>query len=98
MPVPGDVEGRRVPGPNGSAGMTVQVLVVDDEPLARLRLRTLLAACDTPPADVVGEAANAAQALELLGRRNIDAILQDVQMPGADGVSFARALREMPNP
>jgi two-component system response regulator AlgR len=78
--------------------MTVQVLVVDDEPLARLRLRTLLAACDTPPADVVGEAANAAQALELLGRRNIDAILLDVQMPGADGVSFARALREMPNP
>jgi two-component system response regulator AlgR len=78
--------------------MTVQVLVVDDEPLARSRLRTLLAACDAPPADVVGEAANAAQALELLGRRNIDAVLLDVQMPGADGVSFARALREMPNP
>lgn len=72
--------------------MTVEVLIVDDEALARSRLRALLAACEGVA--VAGEAGNAAQALEQLGRREFDAVLLDVQMPGADGVALARALRE----
>lgn len=73
--------------------MTLQVLVVDDEPLARARLRTLLGDCTTPAASVGGEAANATQAMELLRRQPFDAVLLDIRMPGADGLALAQAMR-----
>ena len=44
----------------------LQVMVVDDEALARARLRTLLGDCQQPAVDVVAEAGNASQAMELL--------------------------------
>jgi two-component system response regulator AlgR len=78
--------------------MTLQVLIVDDEPLARSRLRTLIASCGSPAAMVAGEAASAAQALELISRGGFDAVFLDVQMPGADGVSLARTLRASARP
>ncbi|RYF63231.1 MAG: response regulator, partial [Comamonadaceae bacterium] len=58
--------------------MTLQVLVVDDEALARSRLRTLLGDCRAPAAGVGGEAGNAAQAMDLLQRQRFDAVLLDV--------------------
>lgn len=78
--------------------MTLKVLLVDDEALARARLRTLLAECDAPAAVPAGEAANAAQAMELLLRQPVDAVLLDIHMPGADGLALAQALRGMPRP
>jgi two-component system response regulator AlgR len=69
------------------------VLVVDDEELARLRLRSLVAECGDPAAVVVGEAANTAQALVWLATRNCDLLLLDVQMPGRDGTQLAAELR-----
>jgi len=78
--------------------MSLQVLVVDDEPLARSRLRTLLGDCAVPPAVVGGEAGNAAQAMELLRRFPFDAVLLDIHMPGADGLALAQALRSLPQP
>ena len=75
--------------------MTLQVLVVDDEPLARSRLRTLLADCTMPAAHVGGEAGNATQAMEMLRRQAFDAVLLDIRMPGADGLALAQALRTM---
>jgi len=78
--------------------MTLQVLLVDDEPLARSRLRTLLADCAAPAAAVGGEACNAAQAMELLQRLAFDAVLLDIHMPGADGLTLARALQSLPKP
>ncbi|MDP3760263.1 MAG: LytTR family DNA-binding domain-containing protein [Ramlibacter sp.] len=78
--------------------MTLQLLVVDDEPLARSRLRTLLGDCRAPAAGVGGEAGNAAQALEQLQRLRFDAVLLDIHMPGADGLALAQALRRMPQP
>ncbi len=78
--------------------MTLKVLLVDDEALARARLRTLLAECDAPAAVPAGEAANAAQAMELLLRQSVDAVLLDIHMPGADGLALAQALRSMPQP
>jgi two-component system response regulator AlgR len=78
--------------------MTLQLLVVDDEPLARSRLRTLVGDCRTPEARVDGEAGNAAQAMEQLQRLRFDAVLLDVHMPGADGLALAQALRRMPQP
>lgn len=78
--------------------MSLQVLVVDDESLARSRLRTLLGDCTAPAASVGGEAANSAQAMELLQRLPFDAILLDVHMPGADGLALAQALRSLAQP
>jgi two-component system, LytTR family, response regulator AlgR len=78
--------------------MSLQVLIVDDEPLARSRLRTLLAGCSAPAAVAAAEAGNATQALEMLGRLPVDAVLLDVHMPGADGLALARALRSLPQP
>jgi two-component system, LytTR family, response regulator AlgR len=78
--------------------MTLQVLLVDDEPLARSRLRTLLAECAAPAAAVGGEAGNAAQAMELLQRLSFDAVLLDIHMPGANGIVLARALQSLPRP
>ena len=78
--------------------MSLQVLVVDDEALARSRLRTLLGDCTAPAATVAGEAANAAQAMELLRRSAFDVVLLDIHMPGADGLTLAQALRSLPQP
>jgi two-component system response regulator AlgR len=78
--------------------MTLQVLVVDDEVLARSRLRTLLAECTAPAARVGGEAGNATQAMELLRRQQFDAVLLDIRMPGADGLARAQALRTLAQP
>lgn len=78
--------------------MTLQVLVVDDEPLARSRMRTLLGDCRAPAAGVEGEAGDAAHAMELLQRKRFDAVLLDIHMPGADGLALAQALRRMPQP
>ena len=78
--------------------MTLQVLVVDDESLARARLRTLLGDCTAPAANVGGEAANATQAMELLRRQPFDAVLLDIRMPGADGLALAQAMRTLEQP
>lgn len=78
--------------------MGLKMLLVDDEPLARSRLRTLLADCKAPPAEVAGEAANAAQAMEHLRRQGFDGVLLDIHMPGADGLALAQVLRTLPEP
>ncbi len=78
--------------------MSLQVLLVDDEALARSRLRTLLADCAAPAASVAGEAANSAQAMEALQRTRFDVVLLDIHMPGADGLALAQALRAQPQP
>ena len=75
----------------------LRVLVVDDESLARSRLRTLLADCRAPAAVVAGEAGNATEAMEALRRDTFDALLLDVRMPGADGLALAQALRGTPH-
>ncbi len=76
----------------------LRVLVVDDELLARARMRTLLGECTQPAATVSGEAANAAEAMDLLRRLPFDAALLDVHMPGADGLALAHAMRSLPRP
>ncbi len=76
----------------------LQILVVDDEPLARSRLRTLLGDCREPAAAVVAEAGDAVQAMELLHRQRFDVVLLDVRLPGADGLTLARLLRDRPQP
>ena len=78
--------------------MPLSVLIVDDELLARARLRTLLGDCTSPAAQVVAEAANAAQALAWLQHQSVDVALIDIHMPGVDGLTLAQALRALPHP
>jgi two-component system, LytTR family, response regulator AlgR len=78
--------------------MALKVLIVDDEALARSRLRTLLGDCTEPRADVVGEAGNAVAAMEQIQRAPCDLVLLDIHMPGVDGMALAANLRAMVKP
>ncbi len=70
--------------------MTIRVLIVDDEPLARERLRSLL---DTEKdVELLGECANGLEAVKALTRQPVDLVFLDVQMPGMDGFEVLRAL------
>jgi len=74
----------------------LHVLIVDDELLARSRLRTLLGQCTEPAAVVSGEAEHAGAAKTLLARQRFDVVLLDIHMPGEDGLHIAAALQRMP--
>lgn len=76
----------------------LSVLIVDDEALARDRLRALLADCTDPPVRVLGEAGNAVQAMQWLRRETPDALLLDIHMPGVDGLGLARCLKDLATP
>ncbi|MFN5350238.1 MAG: LytR/AlgR family response regulator transcription factor [Polaromonas sp.] len=78
--------------------MKLRALLVDDEPLARARLRVLLADCQAPSAEVLAEAATAAQAMTTLRQQAFDVVFLDVRMPGMDGVQLAHAIASMPQP
>ena len=68
----------------------LKILVVDDEPLARDRLRELLADIAIRlPSAVVGEAGNGVAALEFLRDHAVDVVLADIRMPGMDGIELA---------
>lgn len=81
----------------------LRLLIVDDEPLARLRLRGLvedLGAAARPgeaPARVAAEAGEADTALALLRTQPFDVVLLDIRMPGNDGLRLASALRALPD-
>ena len=76
-------------------GNVLKALVVDDEALARARMRTLLSDCKVPAVYCVGEAANAVQAMEMLQHQAVDVALIDIHMPGADGLALARSLQSL---
>jgi len=77
--------------------MSLKTLIVDDEALARSRLRTLLRDCTSPAAEVTAEAAQGEEALAHLATMDFDLVLLDVHMPGVDGIEVARALRHRPD-
>jgi two-component system, LytTR family, response regulator len=65
------------------ATASTRVLIVDDEPLARERLRTLLS--DEPGMEIAGEAADGASAADAIRALSPDLVFLDVQMPGSTG-------------
>ena len=76
----------------------LRLLLVDDEPLARLRLRSLLEGLDAPAVQVLGEAGDVPQALAWLQREAADALLLDIGLPGRSGLDLAAALKALPAP
>lgn len=70
--------------------ITTRVLIVDDEPLARERLRTLLA--DERSVAVVGEAGDARSAVDAIRALGPDLVFLDVQLPGATGFDVIEAV------
>ncbi|MDB6087508.1 MAG: DNA-binding response regulator [Gammaproteobacteria bacterium] len=75
---------------------TLKVLIVDDEPPARERLRSLLV--EIPDVEVVGEAVNGQQSLARTHELAPDVVLLDVRMPGMDGIEAARHLNTLEEP
>ncbi|MFF7988365.1 response regulator [Kitasatospora xanthocidica] len=70
--------------------MTIRVIIVDDQAMVRAGFAALLNA--QTDIDVVGDAADGAQALEVTGRTHPDVVLMDVRMPVMDGLEAARRL------
>ncbi|WP_026411055.1 response regulator transcription factor [Actinomadura oligospora] len=68
--------------------MTLRVVVCDDQVLVRAGFRVLIDT--TEGLEVVGEAGNGAEAVELIRRTRPDVALMDIQMPGMDGIEATR--------
>ncbi len=76
--------------------MKLRALLVDDESPARKELRYLLQPFDD--IQVVGEAANALEAMELINNLDYSVIFLDIDMPGLNGIDVAKLLREKTDP
>ena len=72
----------------------IRTLIVDDEPLARERIREMLG-CDAD-VEVVGECRNGREAVASVKKFAPDILFLDVQMPGMDGFAVLKALRNEP--
>jgi DNA-binding NarL/FixJ family response regulator len=70
----------------------IRLLIVDDHPIVRDGLRAAFAG--EPDIEVVGEAANGAEAVESAGRDQVDVALMDLRMPEMDGVRAIRLLQQ----
>ena len=77
----------------------LRLLIVDDEAPARARLRDLLADCAGEIAhEIVGEAGNGREALDLIAATPVDVVLLDIRMPEIDGIELAQHLQKLPQP
>jgi len=70
--------------------MRPTAVVVDDDPLARERLRDL--AEEVPLVDVIGEAADAESAVRVVDELRPDIVFLDIEMPGGSGLDVARGI------
>lgn len=74
--------------------MSLRVMIIDDEKLARSRLRRLLARHSD--VEVVGEAGDGAEAGEMIRKLRPDALFLDIKMPRVSGFDLLRNLEEVP--
>jgi DNA-binding NarL/FixJ family response regulator len=70
----------------------IRVLLVDDHPLFRKGIASLLSA--EPDFDVVGEASNGQEAIEMARDLMPDVILMDISMPGVDGLEATQRIKK----
>ena len=76
--------------PTDPGSEVVRAVVVDDEPMAREAVTTFLA--EHPGVEIVGEATNGREAVELVRRLRPDLLFLDVQMPDQDGFGVLETL------
>ncbi|MCX4822553.1 response regulator transcription factor [Streptomyces sp. NBC_01142] len=74
--------------------MTIRVLLADDQALLRSAFRVLVDS--EPDMDVVGEAADGAEAVALARSVKADVVLMDIRMPGTDGLAATRMISQDP--
>ncbi|MEU3745255.1 MULTISPECIES: response regulator [Streptomyces] len=74
--------------------MTIRVLLADDQALLRSAFKVLVDS--EPDMEVVGEAADGAQAVDLARAERPDVVLMDIRMPGTDGLAATRAITADP--
>jgi DNA-binding NarL/FixJ family response regulator len=74
----------------------IRVLIVDDEPMVCRHLATILSAAGD--IEVVGAAADGAEAAEAAVRERPDLVLMDLRMPGVDGLAATARIRALPDP
>ncbi|HXZ76324.1 MAG TPA: response regulator transcription factor [Streptosporangiaceae bacterium] len=77
-------------------GRPLRVLLVDDDPLVRAGLRTILSSASD--LDVVAEAADGAAAITAVRAHRVDVALMDVRMPGVDGITATKQITALPDP
>jgi len=79
-----------------TGAVKIKALIVDDETLARRRIRRLLAV--ESDVEVIGECGDPQQAINVIQERNPDLVFLDIQMPGVDGFGVLESLppRSMP--
>ena len=70
----------------------ISVLIVDDEALARQRIRDLLR--ESADVEIAGECSTGSDAIETIVRLSPDIVFLDVQMPGVDGVAVAEKIAQ----
>jgi DNA-binding NarL/FixJ family response regulator len=72
--------------------MSIRIVIADDQGMVRAGFRSLLSG--EPDLEVVGEAGNGEEALEVVGRLAPDVTLMDIRMPVLDGITATRRLVE----
>ena len=77
---------------NGNGVRTIRVLIADDHLVYRIGIRNLIGS--EPGFEVIGEAADGNQALELYRKLKPDVLLLDLRMPQKSGIEVVRAVRE----
>lgn len=75
---------------NERANEPIRALLVDDEPMARERVRALLA--NEPDIEIIGECVDGAEAIAAINSEHPDLVFLDIQMPYADGFSVLRSI------
>src|SRR5262245_35926171 len=97
--IPRAANDPREPSDHASCGairMSVAVLVVDDEPLARRKLTSMLTRVAW--ANQIGEAGDGLEALEAVARGRPDIVLLDIEMPELSGIQVIERLRALEAP
>lgn len=78
------------------AGMTIRVLLADDDPLVRAGLAMILGGSSS--LEIVGEVGNGQEAVDSVRAGGIDMVLMDIRMPVLDGIAATRAVLALPSP
>ncbi|MEV7898990.1 response regulator transcription factor [Streptomyces cyaneofuscatus] len=88
------VQAPEGPGAPEASEAPIKVLLADDQALLRSAFRVLVDS--EPDMEVVGEAADGAQAVELARETGADVVLMDIRMPGTDGLAATRMISADP--